>query len=206
MVLMLGKNGLSQSGFSVVEMLVAGSLAAFIIGMTAMPIVQMKTLENKVEFQSHLTTAHQMALQKSRNSFFLKDPAHLNIAPGNDTDKCFGGRGINCMNFSKTAWTEIDSFEFTSGLHYSASSKVSIKVDCQLEKCTQVQVRVETTSADTSHSMNTKPLIAQFTIPAAALSSRQEIDFSQCVGKVVTGINYATLKAECVAAGSNTCA
>jgi len=201
----------SQAGFSLTEVIIAGGLSAFVIGLSAMPIVQMKTLEQRVEFQSQLTTAHQVALQKARNSTFLKDPKRLNIIPGNKSDQCFGGRGTGCSALQQKEWLVIDQFAFQSG-NYTATSDVSIKVDCSFEKCTQVQVLVSTQSVVSGNNLPIKPLKAEFKIPAAALASRQEIDFSHCtdiatgVTKVITGINYQTLKAECVAAGSNSCA
>jgi len=201
-----------QSGYSIVELLVAGGLAALIIGLSIQPMVQMKKLEKKVEFQHSLTGAHQMALQKARNSSFIKTrlvnpnspPEPPGLVEGNTLDRCFGGRGVGCaaVTIPSTTPATIDTFYFSQDGH-GATSTVKMWVNCQPTKCGVVTFLVSTLQDGFS---SAGALEAQFSIPAAALSSRQEIDFSGCVGKALTGVNYETLTAECVGfTGTKTC-
>jgi len=199
----------NHQGFSVVELLVSAGLAALIIGMSSIPIIQMRGLEKKVEFVSSLDIAHQLALQKARNGTFLKTA--LGIAPGNAVDKCYGGRGVGCAAYAK------DSALIESGSSFKKSagdssnivtSEVRATVACSATKCTTVSINVSTrqpegTNNNVAPGWMPKPLIANFSVPAAALARRQEIDFSHCkhptTGEryVITGINYETLRADC---------
>ena len=47
------------------ELVVAGAIGAFVIGLTTMPMIQMKRMEGQVDFQSQLQIAHQIALQQA---------------------------------------------------------------------------------------------------------------------------------------------
>ncbi len=198
---------------SVAEALIAGAIAALVIGLATTPMLQMKRLENQTDFQSQLEVAHQIALQKARNATFIK--RQLGLVPGNEVDSCFGGRAksaaVDCttVNPATAQWEKI---QFTKSADYKVTSTVDATITCTATKCSQIAIVVSTSQDATTgaQTANTKwkalPLVANFTLPAAALSSRQEIDYSGCVGKIITGINYDTLKAECNAfTGNNTC-
>jgi len=199
----------NHQGFSVVELLVSAGLAALIIGMSSIPIIQMRGLEKKVEFVSSLDIAHQLALQKARNGTFLK--AALGIAPGNAVDKCYGGRGVGCAAYAKDGALIESGSSFKKSASDSSNivtSEVRATVACTATKCTTVSINVSTRQPEGTHNnvapgWMPKPLVANFSVPAAALASRQEIDFSHCkhptTGEryVITGINYETLRADC---------
>lgn len=202
----------NSRGLSLIELLVASGLSAMIIGLSVTPLLQIKRIERHVEFQSSMDIAHQIALQKARNGNYLKDIFHL--TPGNDVDQCFGGRGKNCTAYSygqSETPVSIDSFLFQDNTkNISVLSDIAVYLTCTALKCGEIRVTVSThqeasekSNAPLSYS---RPIVARFSVPASALSSRQEIDFSPCVGKIVTGVDYSTLKAICTDfTGSNTC-
>lgn len=204
----------NERGISLIELLVGAALTAFVVGLSSMPLIQMKKMERRVEFQSSLDMAHQVALLKARNGSYIKEA--FGITPGSQIDSCFGGRmrpdaqnpQKTCANYTKTVEAPLVEKEHFEQQGFKAESTIMFDVACTPEKCNQMNVRISTvqTGGDETLGWKGRALTANFSIPAAALSSRQEIDFSGCVGKMITGINFNTLKAECVAVpGNNTC-
>jgi len=205
-----------SKGFSLIELVVATALAGMVIAMSAAPIMQMKALEKKVEYLSSIEIAHQIAMQKARNGTFLKEK--LGIVAGEMGDRCFGGRGRSsddCSTLKRSDYlgnTSLDKIHFSKEGSYTSTSAVNVLVNCSSSSCTDVVVTVTTqqtlsSSVAIASNWNARPMSASFTVPAAALASRQEIDFS-CVaaGQVVAGIDYKTLKAICLPfTGMKTC-
>jgi type II secretory pathway pseudopilin PulG len=205
-------------GMTLIELLASCGLVAFVIGLSVTPMMQMRKLEKKAEFQTALNTAHQIAVQKARNVTYLKQKLGLLPPPGTPPptapvpetaiERCFGGRGTNC-NVAPIGVPVEDTFVFKQLYTYSTQSKITITTACQPTKCTKVSVQVATAKISGSKDVDWKAgnaLTASFDLPAVSLGSRQEIDFSGCTGagKVITGIDYETLVANCVAVTGNT--
>ena len=183
---------------SLIELLVAGGLAAMVIGITVAPMIQMRELESKVEFQTSLDTAHQIALQRARNGTLIKK--YLGISPGNPNDKCFGGRGTGCQNLTRTPagstnpvpiGGEVDKLTYSPTAGQSADSIITLTPSCpSADHCDSVRVSVRTVKSGQGQNsqgssgrldfgnQSGRVLTAAFTIPAAALASRQEINFA----------------------------
>jgi type II secretory pathway pseudopilin PulG len=203
-----------EKGMSLIELLASCGLIAFVIGLSVTPMIQMRKLEKKTEFQTALNTAHQIAIQKARNVTYLKQQLGLLPPPGTalpvgpvaetPIERCFGGRGTACA-----VAPVVDSFTFKQLNTYATESKITITTTCVATKCTNVSVQVATSKLSGAKDVDWKSgnaLTASFSLPAVALASRQEIDFSSCVGtnKVITGIDYDTLIANCVSVTGNT--
>lgn len=190
-------------------------ITAILFGLTLTPITQMKTLESNTGFLRDIELAHQLAMQKARNAEQLKNylantpPATPPFA-GSAIDRCFGGRGSNCNTFSRNQVEMLaDSLthKVTGAAGYEVSNRTLITVICDAIKCSEVHLDVITEpGAGSSGPHAGRRYQERVTFPASVISSRQEIDFSACSGKIITGIDYATLTAQCIEpVGQDTC-
>ncbi|MGZ5279197.1 MAG: hypothetical protein ACXWC9_04600, partial [Pseudobdellovibrionaceae bacterium] len=174
-------------------------------------MIQVRKYEKRTEFQSSLDIAHLIALQKARNGTYLKQL--LGLTSGSDVEKCFGGRrgATACTAYHKVRTptsAPVDRVAFNQG-NYSAESAIFLEVTCAVDRCTKIHISVEskqTSAVIAEDGWAGRALTADFSIPASALATRQEIDFSDCTGRIITGVDFETLKSECIPmTGTNSC-
>lgn len=189
-----------QSGFSLMEIVVALGIGSVLVLFSGNLLVSSKMQEQKASITSEVDRIHLINLQRSRNSRFLAEKnlifAGLNTGQKKNAELCMTGKipAGGCAGYNQGENAATVFIDETPSQYFR--STISARRICDSRGCHKIEIEVKTSDSNPDDKYDIFERKSVGYLPAFSFTSSSDMDVT-CGSDVMGAFNYYQMQPEC---------